>query len=580
MTIQTPMVKRWSFLLSSSAAVAASLWFGASSAQAQYGVSPSQTGMFFDDFRARQSMGKSSSASGTRNADVVYDYDKGMYVGTEEAPMGVRDGAYEAARQISRPTVTSGSAAYSARSVADYTNYSGQYTSPTSFFAPTYASDPFLDGRRNVRLGKVNIGFGLYQGLEYNDNINRANDNAAVGPISDVISTTLLNIDANYQITQNNRLTLSTGIGFDHYFEHPEVAPYGTGDFVLNVLPGSSLAFDIKAGPVFITIYDRVSVRPAVRNDFALTSNQVFGVFQNDAGIAANWRINSAWTLGINYMHSTSDALQNQFEQFSRTTDSLHASLTFSPNGSWMAGLEGGSTWLNYKQPFNNDGVLTNFGAFVLVPVGKSTSIRVSGGVQNFEFDDPDSRFGPPLISGDTTDLENEFYYTVAISNQINARVSQSLTFGRESALNTISNFVTSDYINYGVAIIAWKGSRISLSGYYEDATMSGGAFAEDLSQYGFDVHVSHRLTSKMQVGVGYHFGRTDSDVVGTNVLPVGTVNTERGYDQHAFNVDVNYALSAKASLFFGYRYYTTNADNGLNSFNQNRFIMALNYNF
>ncbi|MEQ1749700.1 MAG: hypothetical protein ABL974_09780, partial [Prosthecobacter sp.] len=240
----------------------------------QYGASPSQTGLFFDDLRKRQVNERAATQAGTRDGDVSYDYSSGVYRSGEDSAMGQRSPDFESARNLARPSVRSGSSAYAARSVGDYTNYSGQYTSPTGFFAPTYTSDPFLSGRRNLKLGPLNVGFGLYQGLEYNDNVNRSGTN----PISDTISTTMLSIDANYQITQNNRLSLSTAIGFDRYLENPDLAPYGNSGFVLNVLPGSTIAFDVKAGPVFFTIYNRFSVRPAARNDSALSQNQSFGV--------------------------------------------------------------------------------------------------------------------------------------------------------------------------------------------------------------------------------------------------------------------------------------------------------------
>lgn len=573
-------------------------------AQAQYGVSPSQTGMFFDDLRSRQRADAAASQSGARDGDVVYDYESGVYRSTGES-MGQRSTDYEAAREISRPSIRSGSAALAARTVGDYTNYAGQYTSPTGFFAPTYISDPFLNGRRNVRVGPVNIGFGLYQGVEYNDNINRS----GTDPIDDVITSTLLNIDMNYQVTQNNRLSLTTAIGFDNYWNHPELSPYGDGNFVLNVLPGSTLAFDIKAGPVFITIYDRISVRPAVRNDFALTRNQVFGVFQNDAGIAANWRINSAWTLAVNLMHSDAWALEDDPEpvggaarargadnedSFSRTTDSLHASLSFSPTGTWAAGLEGGVTDLKYKQEFNPDGLLTNAGLFLALPLAKNTYARFAGGWQNFEFDDVGYKtYGQPgalrtLTTGDLSDL-SDFYYSVTLSNQLNSRVSHSLSFGREAALNVTSNYVMADYVNYGISFIAWKGSRISLSSYVEQAEMSGGVYAQETLQYGLDLHLAHRITSKLTGGIGYHFGRTDTERLGTSTTPgTGALGSEANtglFDQHAWNFDLTYALNHKASLVFGYRYYLTNMLDGAGNFNrqdftQNRVILGFNYNF
>lgn len=265
---------------------------------AQYGASPSQTGLFFDDLRARSQQQKASA--GVRSGEAIYDYERGIYLGTDDSQMGVRSAmADDPSREVAQPSVRSGSASFAARAVGDYTNYAGQYTTPTSYFAPTYISDPFLAGRRNLKLGPVNVGFGLYTGVEYNDNINRSNGSFST-PIDDMIGSVLLNIDVNYPVTQNNTLSLTTAIGFDHYFSHPEVAPYGNGNYILNVLPGTTIAFDMRLGPVFVTIYDRISVRPAARNDFALSANQVFGVFQNDAGIAAVWQINSELQLAVN----------------------------------------------------------------------------------------------------------------------------------------------------------------------------------------------------------------------------------------------------------------------------------------
>ncbi len=574
--------------------------FIVSDSYGQYGASPSQTGMFFDDLRMRQVNEKAATQAGTRDGDVSYDYDSGVYRAGESSSMGQRSADYESAREISRPSVRSGSSAFAARSVGDYTSYSGQYTSPTGFFAPTYTSDPFLSGRRNLQLGPVNVGFGFFQGLEFNDNINRSGavDDPTTpgideGPVSDVISTTMIKIDANYQITQNNRLSLSTALGFDRYLENPDLAPYGSGGFVLNVLPGSTIAFDIKAGPVYFTIYNRFSVRPAARNDFALSQNQTFGVFQNDSGIAANWRVNSDWTLAVNYMHSFTNSLSQSntaagggFEEFNRVTDSLHASLTYSPTGTWVAGIEGGTTLTDYEQEFQADGSLNNLGAFVVLPIGDTTFLRAAAGVQVFEFDSlvPPTVFAGPFNptpsqlstnSGDQSDL-SDFYYSLTLSNRLNSRVSQSFTVGHESSLNLTSNFITADFANYGVTFVAWKGSRITVSGYVENAQASGGLFAQDYFQYGGDIYIAHRLTSHVQLGAGYHYGYSNPDA-----QPQATQAVTNDFTQQAFNVDLTYILSPKATLNLGYRFYTTQVKNSNTlSFDQNRLVLGFNYNF
>ena len=598
-------------------------------AWSQYGASPSQTGTFFDDFRSRQRKGSAIMDAGAKDGDVTYDYSSGVYRDKEKSQISPYIADLEASREISRPSVRSGSNAFAARSVGDYTNYSGQYSTPSSFFAPTYTSDPFLSGKRNLKLGPVNLGFGFYQGLEYNDNIARSSD-ATENKLTDFISSSMLSIDANYQITNNNRLTLTTGIGMDRYLNHPEIAKnltYGPRGFVLNVLPGTTMAFDIKAGPVYLTLYNRFSVRPTVRNDSQLYMTSMFGVIQNDTGIAANWRINSAWSLSANVMHSYTEAISStpdasgkpvKLDEYNRSMDTVHASLSFSPYATWSAGVEGGSSLANYKSQFNNDGLLNNAGLFLVLPLGKTTYARLAGGAQIFNYDTPSSfevfdgsnESAPNFLApgqvkaatpaqigssnGDFTDL-SDFYYNLTFTNRLNSRLSHSLSVGHESSLNLITNFVTADYVNYGISTVAWKGSRISLSTYLENASTSAGKYAQDFLQYGTDLYLSHKLNSKVNLGAGYHFGLTEADYVGSVPdtdynAPDGQTYNQREqfrdrftshFIQHAFNFDISYTLSKKAMLILGYRLYNNQMDLGSgNDYKQNRFVTGFNYNF
>ncbi len=604
---------------------------------AQYGASPSQSGLFFDDLRNRAS--QSRLGSGVRSGEAVYDYqneDSGFTYTADGREMGSAQtvtGMNEAARQMGQSVYRTGGGATAARAVGDYTYYSSQYSSPNTFFAPTYVSDPFMGGKRNIKVGGVNLGFGFLGSVEYNDNITRS----GTAPLDDIISTNLFNINANYQVTENNNLSLATSLGFDHYFNHPEVA-FGNNGFVLNVLPGSSIAFDMKIGPVFVVIYDRFSARPAVQNDFALAANQIFGVMQNDVGLGARWDINSALSLSFNYMHSTSRSYEEEFSDFDRDMDSVQGNLTWSPSGTWSLGLEGGMSWVRYPEGFNNDGVLANAGVVFATPVGKSSFLRVGAGVQSFDFDSPpeievsESQVNSanskvaglqrevatlkavPLSldaetraeqeadieaaeddlamatataqglsgqrqqqlesnTGDTSDL-SDYYFNMTLTNQLSSRVSQVLSFGHESALSNVANYVTADYINYGIGVIAWRGSRLSVSAYYEDADASGGRNGEDLTQHGFDAYLSHNINSWCRAGIGYHYGNTDSG--GIESEP----DVDRDFKQYSYSADLSFMLSRKASLSFGYRHFTTDGEDPEFSFEQNRFVMALNYNF
>lgn len=600
----------------------------------QSGVAPSQTGLFFDDLRNRAFQFRNGAVdeSAPTASSGVYDYDRGEYTGEavteDERELGERlASGEEITRALGTPSARSGYLGYSRRNVGDYSGASGPYPSTSTFFAPAYITDPFLAGKRNIKVGPVNIGLGFGANVEYNDNVNRS----STDEISDIIMGAYLNVDANYPITESNRLSLAVGIGVDHYFDHPELAMNGN-DFNLNVLPGSSLAFDIQVGDILFVIYDRVSVRPSTNDQFSLDDNDVFGVFQNDIGLAMNWAINSKLNLSINFNHSDSLALEDEDERYDRTIDSLSGSLAWSPTGTFTLGLEGSFSWINYKDEFNNDGTTATAGIFFVMPITRSTILKAAAGIQVFEFDDPPtftrSVSDADILSTETqianldataaatlpgiTDpaqaqiqsaayaeqraaLEDQlaaqriqkqaddefegsrtfdnndlsdYYYNVTIFNQLNARVAQQLSFGHESSLNTTSNFITADYVTYGLGIIAWRGSRISLATYYEKAEDSGGRLAESVDQWGVDAFVSHRLTDTITLGFGYHYGNTDSNMV------------NRDYEQHAFTLDLNYAVNRKLNVGLGYRFWTTDAEDPTQSFDQNRVIMTVNYNF
>jgi len=543
---------------------------------AQYGISPSQTGLFFDDLRGRAASktGQNSpnAESGIRDAEGSYNYTAEGYSGTTSSSGGSTEDAgsimQNATEQIGRPRAATGYSMYSLRQAGDYTQYSGPYPTATTFFAPPFTSDSQLAGHRNLQYGPLSMGFGVSNLLEYDDNIMRSHSN----PQGAAIESLYLNVSANYQVTETSALQLSTAVGFDHYFEHPEASPYGK-NFMINVLPGSSISFDGKIGDAYVVVYDRISVRPATPTNFALNSTNVFGMFQNDAGLAAEYPINSELNLSVNLMRSDSMALEKVDNIFDRSVDSLHTSLAWRPDGVSTMGIEGGYSWIDYPNGFNSNGTSGSGGVFYTTPLGQATSVRVATGMQDFQFDKR------PLgsVRVDSNNLTTP-YYNVTISNRLSSRISQALNFGYEAALNTTSNYTTANYVSYGVGIIGWEGSRLSISTYYENASESGGVPGnvatfngtekQDLEQYGVDLYLTHQLTSRVRLGVGYHYGIANSNLINGD------------YNQQSYSFDVNYSLTRKLSASLGYRYFVTDAQLALASFNQNRYIMAMNYNF
>ena len=110
---------------------------------------------------------------------------------------------------------------------------------------------------------------------------------------------------------------------------------------------------------------------------------------------------------------------------------------------------------------------------------------------------------------------------------------------------------------------------------------MSGGRQAEDLTQYGLDVYASHQVNSRIRIGVGYHWGQTESNVQDLAYWKsIDPSLPSRDFSQQAFSFDISYALSNKFNVGIGYRYFMTDADDDRNSFDQSRVIFAGTYNF
>src|SRR5664279_5575384 len=140
---------------------------------------------------------------------------------------------------------------------------------------PSLAGEASSEARRqsienipyNLQLGPVKVRFSATVGIEYNDNVNLAEDASAFipavgGPIlvttqqqSDFIIRPQVNVNLLWPITQLNTLSLDLGIGYAFYMDHSN---YDTNDILLS--PGSQLAFDIFVGDFRINIHDRFSL--------------------------------------------------------------------------------------------------------------------------------------------------------------------------------------------------------------------------------------------------------------------------------------------------------------------------------
>jgi len=532
------------------AAIALALSSGPS--RGEIGILPTRTGLFFDELRSR-AVEFERSARGSESATAEsYTFNRSHYRAAGPEAEGLTDPR----RSIGQPYPDGDVYTHSQRYGRSFGRYAEPEGNQGGFFAPTYVTDAFETGKRNFKLGPIAFGMGLQAYGEYNDNIYRSGTNR----VDDFIVGATMSLNGDWIITRFNRLSISAGVGYQRYLFERAVDFNEDWNYAFSVLPGTSIAFDILVGDTVITVYDRFSVGSYSLNEHALDPMEMFGVFENEFGVAATWLINSQWTLSGNLSRSDRYALNDENEYVNRAVYGLSGSLAWSPTGIWTAGLESSINYIDYYRSWLADGYSASNGVFFSTPITDKLSMRVAGGWQTGEWDEP-------AVFGDERNL-SDYYFNASLQHQLNARFSHNLAFGHETDLGSVSNFQTNSYIRYGFGWVAYRGGRISGSIYYQNNEESGGFLREDLDSFGLDLYWGHDLTEWLNLGLGYHYGDISSSLPG------------RDYNEHSFSVDLNYPINDKLRASLGYRYWLVNSSAPEFDFDQNRVILSLSYQF
>ncbi|GAA5137322.1 hypothetical protein GCM10023213_13820 [Prosthecobacter algae] len=506
-------------------------------AEAQLGVSPSQNAAFLTELRARD------PKRADENRDVLGDAREKLETG----------------RALSRPEVFSFSAANPRRLNADLTGFPSQYQLGRSYLSPWYDGVVAPDNTLQKAAG-INAGFAFEQGFEYNSAINGGKGGL-------ILSSTLL-FDGSYKLADNQRLTLTGGLGFNWVSGNDQINwSFFSDEFGLAVLPGTSLAYDAQFGPISLTLYDRVSVRP------------YFGILQNDLGIAGTWQIAPALSWTLNYTHSTShDVDGNYFGSVLPVADldTFSSILSYDINAALSVGLEGALNWLDHdNDEVANDGTLWNIGAFVAWKLSDNARLRVATGYQHQEFDNTAFfAFIPPffVIPNDSSDL-SEPYYSISFSQRLSDRFSHELAVGYESNLDFGSNFTSSHYVNYGLTADTWKGGRITASGFVEHSDQSASFNSGRFTSFGLDLHLAQQITSRLTAGFGYSYARFETDISNT------FGNTATKFNQHILGLNLAYALNARTQVNLGYQSFLF-TQGGTPRADHHRVMLGLRFQF
>jgi hypothetical protein len=399
---------------------------------------------------------------------------------------------------------------------------------------PSLAGEAAAEARRqsidkipyNLELGPIKFRFSATMGVEYNDNINLAEDGSAVffsptGPIlittqpqSDIILRPQVNVNALWPITQLNTLKLDLGLGYAFYLDHSN---YNTTGILIN--PGSQIAFDIFVNDFRINIHDRFSLEQDPVAEVALSNVADYGRFQNTAGVSVLWDLNQA-VVTLGYDHYTFISTTDSFDYLDRNAEIVSGSIGFTPTSTVTVGLEGSFVDTYYDQNVLNDSRTYSAGLFLETQITSNLKLRVAAGYQKIDFDSGG-------LVNDPHNL-NDYYANALLSHRVNAVLTQNLSIGHETQLGVNSNYVKLNYIRHTTTWNIFYHTLFSTELFYEDADDSGGSgllfqpipgvpninpfVAEHIHRYGGALTLGYQLTPHVTLGLRYQYTQKDSD--------------------------------------------------------------------
>jgi hypothetical protein len=360
----------------------------------------------------------------------------------------------------------------------------------------------------NVLLGPVHLRFQGEMGVELNDNANYS----STAPVADLALIPSLNIKAFWPVSQQNSLTLATGLGYERYLREPALSH-------VNIASDSSLVFKLYTGDFVFDARERFSAVDYASQDPSVSSS--VERLENDPGINADWDLNKLiLSLGMDY--DTFTSLNNAFAYSDCGSELFHSRAAYLLNPTDRAGLEAGGGFTTYSQNRLDNCSQFSVGPFYQGKLSPRLGVEAGVGFAAYDF----------AHNGTVTNAGNfgGYYADVTFDHRLNPFFTQRLSFGREIQQGITANLSDNYYIRYGATWRMFQDISSTFGFTFNHGSTSGAlAQAETYDSYGPNLGLSWRFSPKITGSVNYTFVEKDSDVA------------QFGYAQNKLLLDFTY---------------------------------------
>lgn len=361
---------------------------------------------------------------------------------------------------------------------------------------------PETEERYNFAVGPFRFNIAAGVGLEYNDNITLAEHSKQ----SDFILRPSLTLDGYWTLSEVNTLRFSLGISYAKYFNHSQFDTRG-----ILVSPSSALALSVHAGNFIITIRDQFTYQEDPIQNPTLSNVSNYQRFENTAGIQVNWPASETVTVIAGYDHYNMWAFQNQYDQLTRTTESVYIRPSVAVSPSVTVGLDVSASFVKFDKAIQNDGNSYLVGPFAQITLTEATQAYIEAGYQLFEFDQ----------TGSINDNSNSssWYGRLQITNKLSEAITQRLSASKSAEVGYGTNFYDLYHVEYGAVWQMTPSMTLDPTVFWEHYQTSSDTTttAESASRFGFALGLRYALTPTLTLGADYRFVLKDSNVPNSN---------------------------------------------------------------
>lgn len=366
----------------------------------------------------------------------------------------------------------------------------------------------------NLKLGPMDWSFGMGQELIFTDNATFIGGGAKE---KDLISRTGVNAQTHWQITEYNRLQTQIGFGYQKSF-----ADSSRDQFFVSMQNGqaSQIDFDIWVSPFKINVHEIFNITQNPISENSLVGNGDFGVLNNIVGVGF---VTGIRLVGISFGYDRmySKNLNSTFTTQDNNQDMTYLRLGYQLNERVVLGVGATFGLIHFSENFRNDARQFTVGPYLTYRLTEHTSFRLRVGLNGFQ----SSTSG---LIADKSSVQT-YFFGGEVSNQLNERIRQSLSFNRgvDSGLGSTfvnlatpirlaqeSNFIKQFQINYTVQLNVFDRTQLNLGGFFAHGSESNAA-GESFNRYGIQMNTGFALTSHSTLGLGFAHQQRSANIAG-----------------------------------------------------------------